>query len=359
MRSLVDELWAPGGLSAAGIGPDEDALPRAPSKGSRARRSSRHDQGRRRRRRRAHGGDDLRRRRGRGGHGADGSRRPVARHAARGGARGRRRRRRLHDPGPGRRQRASSRRTRACTSSSAPPAGARTTLREAVAGAPGNVFAAPNFAIGAVLMMRFATEASKLMAGRGDHRVPPPGEARRAVGHGRPHRGADGRRPADPLGPPAGPRRRPGRDLRRRRADAHHPPRDDRPHELHARRPARGPPRGRAARVPGVRARAAPVALVAVTDHAVERYLQRVRGALDPRAEIISRVSKAVDAGRVEPGERGARARPRPRARGPRLRLHRGPPARRAGRRDAVGGRRGPARCRSGSPTCCADVDDA
>ena len=34
-------------------------------------------------------------------------------------------------------------------------------LRAAVAGAPGNVFAAPNFAIGAVLMMRFAAEASK------------------------------------------------------------------------------------------------------------------------------------------------------------------------------------------------------
>src|SRR4051812_16782533 len=38
-------------------------------------------------------------------------------------------------------------------------------LREAVAGAPGKVFAAPNFAIGAVLMMRFATEASRLMTG--------------------------------------------------------------------------------------------------------------------------------------------------------------------------------------------------
>ena len=54
-------------------------------------------------------------------------------------------------------------------------------LREAVAGAPGNVFAAPNFAIGAVLMMRFAAEASKHMARRRDHRVPPPGQARRAV----------------------------------------------------------------------------------------------------------------------------------------------------------------------------------
>jgi 4-hydroxy-tetrahydrodipicolinate reductase len=36
-------------------------------------------------------------------------------------------------------------------------------LRAAVAGGSGKVFAAPNFAIGAVLMMRFAAEASKLM----------------------------------------------------------------------------------------------------------------------------------------------------------------------------------------------------
>jgi hypothetical protein len=46
--------------------------------------------------------------------------------------------------------------------------------------------------------------------------------------------------------------------------------------------------------------------LVAVTDHAVERYLQRVRGALEPRTEIAARVSAAMDAGRTEPGERGA-----------------------------------------------------
>jgi 4-hydroxy-tetrahydrodipicolinate reductase len=38
-------------------------------------------------------------------------------------------------------------------------------LRSAVAGAPGKVFTAANFAIGAVLMMRFAAEASKHMAG--------------------------------------------------------------------------------------------------------------------------------------------------------------------------------------------------
>jgi 4-hydroxy-tetrahydrodipicolinate reductase len=36
-------------------------------------------------------------------------------------------------------------------------------LRSAVAGAPGKVFAAPNFAIGAVLMMRFAAEAARHM----------------------------------------------------------------------------------------------------------------------------------------------------------------------------------------------------
>jgi 4-hydroxy-tetrahydrodipicolinate reductase len=36
-------------------------------------------------------------------------------------------------------------------------------LRSAVAGAPGKVFVAPNFAIGAVLMMRFAAEAARHM----------------------------------------------------------------------------------------------------------------------------------------------------------------------------------------------------
>ena len=48
------------------------------------------------------------------------------------------------------------------------------------------------------------------------------------------------------------------------------------------------------------------MALVAVTDHAVERYGQRVRGTLDPRTEIAARVGEALQAGRVEPGERGA-----------------------------------------------------
>jgi hypothetical protein len=51
--------------------------------------------------------------------------------------------------------------------------------------------------------------------------------------------------------------------------------------------------------------------LVAVTDHAVERFRQRVAGALDARPEIIARVVRAVEAGRVgdepPPGATGAR----------------------------------------------------
>ena len=49
-----------------------------------------------------------------------------------------------------------------------------------------------------------------------------------------------------------------------------------------------------------------PPVSVAVTDHAVERYGQRVRGTLDARTEIASRVEQAIQAGRAEPGERGA-----------------------------------------------------
>ena len=45
--------------------------------------------------------------------------------------------------------------------------------------------------------------------------------------------------------------------------------------------------------------------LVAVTDHAAERFRQRVRGTLDAKAEVVARVSRAYDAGRVETGPRG------------------------------------------------------
>ena len=39
--------------------------------------------------------------------------------------------------------------------------------------------------------------------------------------------------------------------------------------------------------------------LIAVTDHAAERYRQRVRGTLDARAEIVDRVGRAWAAGDV------------------------------------------------------------
>jgi hypothetical protein len=51
--------------------------------------------------------------------------------------------------------------------------------------------------------------------------------------------------------------------------------------------------------------------LVAVTDHAVQRFRQRVAGALDARAEIVRRVAAAAAAGRISetppPGASGAR----------------------------------------------------
>lgn len=46
--------------------------------------------------------------------------------------------------------------------------------------------------------------------------------------------------------------------------------------------------------------------LVAVTDHAAERFRQRVRGTLDAKTEVAGRVARAHQAGRVAPGERGA-----------------------------------------------------
>ncbi len=42
--------------------------------------------------------------------------------------------------------------------------------------------------------------------------------------------------------------------------------------------------------------------LVAVTDHAAERFRQRVRGTLDAKAEIVGRVSRAWQAGSLRPG---------------------------------------------------------
>jgi hypothetical protein len=55
---------------------------------------------------------------------------------------------------------------------------------------------------------------------------------------------------------------------------------------------------------PRVYGAAMPV-LVAVTDHAAERFRQRVRGTLDAKTEIAARVVRAHAAGRVETGSRG------------------------------------------------------
>ena len=43
-----------------------------------------------------------------------------------------------------------------------------------------------------------------------------------------------------------------------------------------------------------------------MTDHAAERFRQRVRGTLDAKTEIASRVARAHAAGRVREGSRGA-----------------------------------------------------
>jgi hypothetical protein len=45
--------------------------------------------------------------------------------------------------------------------------------------------------------------------------------------------------------------------------------------------------------------------LVAVTDHAAERFRQRVRGTLEAKTEIAARVARANAAGNLEPGARG------------------------------------------------------
>jgi hypothetical protein len=45
--------------------------------------------------------------------------------------------------------------------------------------------------------------------------------------------------------------------------------------------------------------------LVAVTDHAAERFRQRIRGTLDAKTEIAARVANAHAAGRVQAGQRG------------------------------------------------------
>ncbi len=132
--------------------------------------------------------------------------------------------------------------------------------------APANLLVAPNFAIGAVLMMRFAAEAAKHMAKAeivelhhdGKLDAPSGTAARTAQADGR---GRGRRAPADPFCAPAGPGGKPGSHPRRRRPNLDDPPRHDRARVVHAGRAAgysersspgghaRGGPRARSARL--------------------------------------------------------------------------------------------------------------
>ena len=49
----------------------------------------------------------------------------------------------------------------------------------------------------------------------------------------------------------------------------------------------------------------APPVLIAVTDHAADRFRQRVRGTLDAKAEITGRVARAWADDRTRPGRQG------------------------------------------------------
>jgi hypothetical protein len=45
--------------------------------------------------------------------------------------------------------------------------------------------------------------------------------------------------------------------------------------------------------------------LIAVTDHAAQRFRQRIRGTLDAKTEVASRVARARAAGRAVEAQRG------------------------------------------------------
>ena len=103
---------------------------------------------------------------------------------------------------------------RGCRASSARPGGTSPRSTSAATRRRVAVFVAPNFALGAVLMMRFAREAAQHFPAAEivelHHRQR---STRRRARRG--DRRADGGRRADPLGAPAGPRRASGGDPRR------------------------------------------------------------------------------------------------------------------------------------------------
>ena len=142
---------------------------------------------------------------------------PRARGRDRRRPRRRRRGRGLHDARGGARTTRARASRRASTASRGPPA---PTSRELEGVGHANLFVAPNFAIGAVLMMQVGPGDREAPAGVRDHRAASRPQARRALGHGAAHGRAPARRRrerarADPLGPAARAGRAPGGDLRR------------------------------------------------------------------------------------------------------------------------------------------------
>ena len=89
------------------------------------------------------------------------------------------------------------------------------------------VFYAPNFAVGAVLMMRFAAEAGKLMPHAEIVELHHETKLDAPSGTAKATAALLAARDADPLRASPGSRRPPGGDLRRSRADADDPPRHD------------------------------------------------------------------------------------------------------------------------------------
>ena len=147
-------------------------------------------------------------------------------------------------------------------------------LDEIAKSAQANVFIAPNFAIGAVLMMQFAQQAARHMARaeiielHHDRKLDKPsGTAARTASL----MAAAAPEIGEPLGQASRARRPPGGDPRRRRPDADDPPRLNRPSVVHARRAA-GDPQGRnAERVADGRARAAAVSRLRPAQRGVTR----------------------------------------------------------------------------------------
>ncbi len=169
---------------------------------------------------------------------------PAPGHRAGRRARRRRRRRRLHHPRhrPGQRQ--------------GLPRGGRPRRRRhdrlrprraapAAEASQANCFVAPNFAIGAVLLMEVAQTIAphmpecEIVELHHDRKLDAPSGTAKRTAELISRRGRQ-RPPADPLGAAARPGRPPGGHLRRRGPDPEHPPRLDRPPLLHARRAAGG-----------------------------------------------------------------------------------------------------------------------